>query len=80
MFAVLTHVDAYCPDEDSDDDDGRHSPDTATNEQEGAESRRCGGDVGETGFDRAAHMPGIISLWQVVCYTIDCSTPPLMIL
>lgn len=69
MFAVLTHIDAYTP-EDDDEDDGEDG----SGEGEGDSTGIPGGE-GETpseaadgswtgdGFDREADMPGIISLW-----------------
>lgn len=58
VFAVLTHIDAYAPEEDSDEDD---EPST---ESSGDHSAGKSPANGTSGFDREADMPGIISLWR----------------
>ena len=73
VFAVLTHIDAYSPDDDDEDDE---EDTTDPDEDGGGEGEDTSGSLGEekpaekrastdgtgTGFDREA-MPGIISLW-----------------
>lgn len=71
MFAVLTHIDQYAPDDDSDDDDDDDDNDDDNDNNEAGDKRdhppeQNAGErtvVGGTGFDREADMPGIISLW-----------------
>lgn len=70
MFAVLTHIDAYSPDDDSDVEDGEGESGRDFNgagggEEEGQASREYSAATEKegTGFDREADMPGIVSLW-----------------
>ena len=60
MFAVLTHIDAYAPEEDSDEDE---SSTESSAENAGDISAGKPPANGASGFDREADMPGIISLW-----------------
>lgn len=68
VFAVLTHIDAYTPeDDDEEEEDGSGEGDgdstgIAEGERETPSEAADGSWTGD-GFDREADMPGIISLW-----------------
>lgn len=78
VFAVLTHVDAYTPDDEDDSDAEDEDPLDEENEEhfveqsgerspeaEGNNETESGsGTAGEgSGFDRETDMAGILSLW-----------------
>lgn len=70
VFAVLTHIDAYSPDEDSDAEEDEAADGVAnvegSHERSGEGYGKMEGNdaVGDgSGFDREADMPGIVSLW-----------------
>eukprot|EP00904_Undaria_pinnatifida_P014066 jgi/Undpi1/9790/HiC_scaffold_27.g12245.m1 len=61
VFAVLTHIDAYAPDGDSDEDE---QSEEHSGESSGENSAGKPSAGGASGFDRDVDMPGIISLWR----------------
>ena len=57
---MLTHIDAYAPDGDSDEDE---QSEEHSGESSGENSAGKPSAGGASGFDRDVDMPGIISLW-----------------